>query len=577
VVDTIQFSAFGAITNETNSTYGGLILYAGYRYDRFDGLYSIDARIFNPQTDTWTSQDPLYPTTGPNPYEYCSNNPTNEIDPTGLKDYRWYEYLAVAPCVEKATEWAKNTGYDDLLPIKALGNELDSPLNSFYYSTYSDAYCNWFLSRECAQNGFVQGFVRTGQGITRGLDWRRKLNDSLVTQPFKAGWQEAHTPGGNTWSGIDIGLSQFIINGERCIPIFGRFAGGYDDYKAARFRGVDAEGAYEEAKWRNYPLKSTYTYFWQAWNGQYYGGSGHGRQMTTDQRSEAVVDGVSDFIQTIIEIQIARGGVNRLIADEGAMPKYCFPAGTPVHEALGLKAIEQIAVGDQVWAYDHKELCWVVREVVKVFQLVHQGTMATVQVKGETIRATGGHPFWVVRGEGLAERPKPVRIAAYVVGGRQEGRWVLARHLRAGEEVLLRPGEVVALESVRLDEAEERVYNFHVAELQNYAVGDCGVLVHNTNDPNGPRTPADTYNPATPPDGTPVDPMARVVSTEAGVGGVSLVDNFGHTRPFVSPEFFYFERAAGIFEADQVYPQAWREWNPEAWNAWKKANPEHPE
>ncbi len=28
-----------------------------------------------------------------------------------------------------------------------------------------------------------------------------------------------------------------------------------------------------------------------------------------------------------------------------------------------------------------------------------------------------------------------------------------------------------------------RVYNFHVAELQNYAVGGCGVLVHNTNEP----------------------------------------------------------------------------------------------
>jgi hypothetical protein len=59
----------------------------------------------------------------------------------------------------------------------------------------------------------------------------------------------------------------------------------------------------------------------------------------------------------------------------------------------------------------------------------------------------------------------------------------LARDLRAGDEVLLRQGEVMSLESVRVDEVVERVYNFHVAELQNYAVGECGVLVHNTNDP----------------------------------------------------------------------------------------------
>jgi hypothetical protein len=88
-------------------------------------------------------------------------------------------------------------------------------------------------------------------------------------------------------------------------------------------------------------------------------------------------------------------------------------------------------------------------------------------------------------------RPSPVRIRPYELDSRQEGRWVLARHLRAGDAVLLRRGSVVVLESVRLDDVEERVYNFHVAELQNYAVGGCGVLVHNVNDPAGNgRTPA---------------------------------------------------------------------------------------
>jgi hypothetical protein len=149
---------------------------------------------------------------------------------------------------------------------------------------------------------------------------------------------------------------------------------------------------------------------------------------------------------------------------------------------MGLKAVEQVAAGDRVWAYDHRQMCWAEREVVEVFRLEHEGPMATLRVQGETLRATGGHPFWVVRGEGLAERPKPVRIAAYEAGGRQEGRWVLARDLRAGDEVLLRYGEVVTLESVWLDEVVERVYNFHVAELQNYAVGACGVLVHNSNE-----------------------------------------------------------------------------------------------
>src|SRR5262249_46930048 len=143
--------------------------------------------------------------------------------------------------------------------------------------------------------------------------------------------------------------------------------------------------------------------------------------------------------------------------------------------------------GDRVWAYDHHQLRWVEREVLEVFKLEHLGPMATLQIKGETLRATGGHPFWVVRGEGLGERPLPVRISAYEAGSRQKGRWVLAQDLRAGDEVLLREGEIMALEAVELDNAEERVYNFHVAELQNYAVGEIGVLVHNTNDSKSSR------------------------------------------------------------------------------------------
>ncbi len=152
-----------------------------------------------------------------------------------------------------------------------------------------------------------------------------------------------------------------------------------------------------------------------------------------------------------------------------------------MHTSDGKEAIERIAVGDRVWSYDHWQLRWVERRVVEVYRHQNQGAMATIQVKGEAIRATGGHPFWVVDGEGLAERRLPERIGAYEVGGRQPGRWVLAIDLRAGDKILRRDGEVSALDSVEVDETEETVYNFRVLELQNYAVGACGILVHNTN------------------------------------------------------------------------------------------------
>ena len=126
------------------------------------------------------------------------------------------------------------------------------------------------------------------------------------------------------------------------------------------------------------------------------------------------------------------------------------------------------------------------------------------------------------------ERPLPVRIAAYVAGGRQEGRWVLGRDLRAGDEVLLRHGEVVAVESVRLDEVEEEVYNFHVAQLQNYAVGGCGVLVHNTNDPPPDKRP------------TTVDPPGQTQVNPPQGGGVQQVGQTPNPNiQIINGQFWY--------------------------------------
>jgi hypothetical protein len=120
----------------------------------------------------------------------------------------------------------------------------------------------------------------------------------------------------------------------------------------------------------------------------------------------------------------------------------------------------------------------------------------------------------VVRGEGLARRPLPERLEAYEAGGRQQGRWVLARDLRKGDAVLLRRGEVVALGSVRLEEVQERVYNFHVAGLQNYAVGGPGVLVHNKPQMNPPAgsNPGDPNPPK--PSLTPIQREAAEIAQE---------------------------------------------------------------
>ncbi len=60
------------------------------------------------------------------------------------------------------------------------------------------------------------------------------------------------------------------------------------------------------------------------------------------------------------------------------------------------------------------------------------------------------------------------------------GRWVDAVDLVPGDVLLLRNGREAVVTTVEWQDEPETVYNFRVAELSCYAVGDCGALVHNS-------------------------------------------------------------------------------------------------
>jgi hypothetical protein len=99
---------------------------------------------------------------------------------------------------------------------------------------------------------------------------------------------------------------------------------------------------------------------------------------------------------------------------------------------------------------------------------------------GETIEATGGHPFWVISGEDLDKRPIPAHCPAEVPNAAISGRWVNAIDLRVGDILFTRDGRRVPVTNVSVRNVKTKVYNLQVAELENYAVGYAGILVHNT-------------------------------------------------------------------------------------------------
>ena len=135
----------------------------------------------------------------------------------------------------------------------------------------------------------------------------------------------------------------------------------------------------------------------------------------------------------------------------------CFTGDTLVAIEDGYKRIDEIEVGDYVWAYNVETGEMELKEVLQVFakqtdEILHLGTTVGA------IETTTNHPFYVL-GTG----------------------WVATGDLTIGDNVYtIECGSsvVTGLWIEKLDEPIT-VYNLEVEEFHSYFVGGLGVLVHN--------------------------------------------------------------------------------------------------
>ena len=135
----------------------------------------------------------------------------------------------------------------------------------------------------------------------------------------------------------------------------------------------------------------------------------------------------------------------------------CFVAGTDISTEDGNKSIEDIAIGDYVWATNPETGETALKKVVDTF--VNETNHVThITINGEIITSTQTHPYYVAN----------------------KG-WILAKNLRAGDILVTIHGERVILELVQHEilEAPVTTYNFEVADFHTYYVGTYNVLVHN--------------------------------------------------------------------------------------------------
>jgi len=148
----------------------------------------------------------------------------------------------------------------------------------------------------------------------------------------------------------------------------------------------------------------------------------------------------------------------RLFSKKARKCSNSFTAGTLVHTQEGLRAIEEINIGDKVWSFNekNKENQW--NEVVHLIQVKQSNYDLVTLIIGEAekIEATAEHPFYVV----------------------DQG-WQNVGTLATGNLLLSHNGDI-EVNSISRELREIAVFNLTVANNHNYYIGKRGILVHNT-------------------------------------------------------------------------------------------------
>ena len=132
----------------------------------------------------------------------------------------------------------------------------------------------------------------------------------------------------------------------------------------------------------------------------------------------------------------------------------CFPAGTKINTAVGLKNIEDIKVGDKVWSYNELTGETGLQEIVRTMVRESDHTIE-LYTEEEIIETTAEHPFLTENG------------------------WKDAAELQTGDRIKSRNEEDIEIKDVKFSYKPRKVYNFEVSNWHTYFVGALQWLVHN--------------------------------------------------------------------------------------------------
>ena len=173
----------------------------------------------------------------------------------------------------------------------------------------------------------------------------------------------------------------------------------------------------------------------------------------------AVITAAAAVIGYFIGPYIAKMGKAAVNSLKKALIKSaCFVAGTQILTKDGHTSIENIQIGDLVWAENPETGEKGLKPVVRVF-INETDTLVSIFTETGEIITTEEHPFWVL-GKG----------------------WTRASELTSNDIFIMQNGLTIQARGISIKKVSNpiKVYNFEVKDWHTYYVSNSNILVHNS-------------------------------------------------------------------------------------------------
>jgi RHS repeat-associated protein len=397
-------SKFGALADANRYRF------SSKEYHEKSGLYAYGYRFYDPNLQRWINRDPLQEYGGINLYRFSANSPLMFGDADGRALLSWI--CGEGWSGDAADEFEASIG-------ESMMEQWDEMADGYHVLR-----CDGILaSREMLVDGMADRYADMMLNYGEGNMYLIAANDltggtSLMESLYGVDLQSQTELSG------DERLQRGLMGGGQMLLTV---AGGLSAIDSARAGYTGIGMGFGSGSAAGEDIASAE--------------SGTGRAAAEDL---AEAESGSGEAAAADDITPTQGG--------------CFTAGTLVSTPCGQKSIENIRVGDMVYAYDFESGNNVecrVAETPTNFTFY----WVEIQIGDQTITATRSHLFWE----------------------QSTGTWVEAVNLHEGMEVLLQRGEVATISHVQLHELKEpqATYNLIVENEHNYYVSDDEVLVHN--------------------------------------------------------------------------------------------------